>query len=405
MKLFLTIFAWVVGLVLLAAIGYFGYRYFTAKADATAETPEATIKITPIRIIKATRGTVREHLLLTGEVQASRTVDVFSKVVGRLETLRTKAGALLEEGTYVSSGDTVAIIDHKRLLVEVVQAEAVVGVARAELRRADVNVRDALADRKRFENLFASGAATGQQRDTYVIQHERAEAEKALAEARIKQAGAVLDAAKVDLSEATIVSPMDAVVSEKYLDEGNMVTLSSPIVQLMEARGKGDANKSAIRVKVAIHLPPRWLRKVNVGETPAVVRVDEHPDEEFTGILRKIYPTASRKSRTSEAEIAVENRGGRLRPGMFARVRLITATSEGAVVLHRDAVLEDEKGLHVFVIEGKRARRVGVKIGLRERIRVEVLEGLDGGESIAFTGAKFLKDGDAVNVVSEESIE
>ena len=114
-----------------------------------------------------------------------------------------------------------------------------------------------------------------------------------------------------------------------------------------------------------------------------------------------LSPAATGKNRTFPAEVAIDNKGGELRPGMIVRVRLVRQVYEDLIVIPRDAVLERDTGYVVFVYEGGRAELRNVKTGPSERGEIVVLEGLKPGEDLIITGHRNLIDGQPVRSVHE----
>jgi multidrug efflux pump subunit AcrA (membrane-fusion protein) len=109
-----------------------------------------------------------------------------------------------------------------------------------------------------------------------------------------------------------------------------------------------------------------------------------------------VYPI----SRTSRAEITVDNRKGLLKPGMFARVELIVREEKSTVVVPADAIL-GRVGRYAFVVEQGKAVRKPVSLGIRENNRVQVIEGLGASDTLIVVGQRVVDDGEEVTIVVE----
>jgi len=196
---------------------------------------------------------------------------------------------------------------------------------------------------------------------------------------------------------AEVTSPIGGIVGTVFLDKGSGVnppkpspSMGTPIALIV----------SMDKVKVKINIIERDLPRVKVGQK-AEIRVDAYPGELFVGRLAKLSPVVDPLSRTAAAEISIRNPDHRLRPGFFARVRLLVAEHKDVLVIPRDCVLRSGMVNYVFVVNGGRAVRKDVKLGASQGDQVEVLAGLDEGETIVTIGQQMLKDGSEVKIVTK----
>jgi membrane fusion protein, copper/silver efflux system len=145
------------------------------------------------------------------------------------------------------------------------------------------------------------------------------------------------------------------------------------------------------------------LATVRVGDS-ATVSLDAYPSERFTGRVVYIYPYLDEKTRTNKVRVQLANRGGRLKPGMYATVEL-TSRGRAGLVVPTNAVLDSGKEQVVFVAQGDglfQPRKV--KIGRRLEESTEILEGLKEGERVA-TGAAFFLDSESQLRASRQGYE
>jgi len=409
-------------------------------------------KIVPVEIaVVNDKGTIRESLDLTGEVEARNSVTIISKVTGRIDNLEIlnerdepnkdpDKKKVIEEGVKVKAGQGIAIIDHDAFIAQVKQAEASLQTAKInaqkdviESRIAEVKavMESALARQKesktRLENLekdFRRKESLWKSEDKVISDSEydqalsnyksaqenehSAEADtvsataaytqikaqaKELAEAQVAQARATLDLAKVQLRESIIRSPISGLISKQFVGEGNMVALNVPIVEVVDIEN----------VKIVASIPERYLGQVNKGSTPVEISVDSYPGKTFTGVVDEVYPGADTKTRAFPIRIVIQNKDSLLRPGMFARIKLILKEKKDTIVIPRDVVLGHEQTeLFVFVINNEKAKRQVVKLGLSEGPDAEVIEGLKAGEKLVVNGMNYLQDGTLVKIAEGE---
>lgn len=219
----------------------------------------------------------------SGTIEATE-VDVAAQVTGQVHEL------LVDEGSSVQAGETLALIDHLVPMASVSQAQANLVLAQANGRRTDT--------------LFRSGSATRQQKDA-------TDAQLSLA-----QAGLVL--AQKTLDNCTVTSPVSGTVTSKAVEVGDLATPGAVIVSI----SKLDT------VKLTIYVSETELPKVKLG-APAEVRIDAFPKQVFPGRVTFISPTAeftpkniqTREDRVKlvfAVRIEIPNPDGSLKPGLPA---------------------------------------------------------------------------------------
>jgi len=389
----------VVSLIVLAGIlygGYQGFRLVQARKEAqkAAAVKQAVRGPMKVAVTTVRTGRIAHNVWVTGEVRALDAVDVVPEVSGRLERLRLPDGTLIEEGVRVHKGEVVAVIERDRYETAVKTAEAAVAVARASYERAKVNLADARREKDRWTGLAEAGAGTQQQLDRAVTAFQRAQAELDLAQAQIRQAEAALEQARVNLDKATVEAPFSGVVSRKYVDEGAFVGPGTPLFKLMDIR----------EVEITGGVADRHYPKLKVGQTRAEVEVDAYPGEKFTGTLLRVRPELDRATRTVVVTIRVPNDEGRLKPGMYARMKLVLEEHDGVPLVPDEALISSQGELRVYVVDGGKAHSRKVRLGLEEGNMNEVLEGLGVGETVVVRGKEMLRDGAAVEAIDVKEL-
>ena len=394
MKKFLTALVWAV--VILGA-GFFVYKTFVL-GPKKAKVTNAQDRLVPVAVTPVSLSSISEILEISGEIGANKSVVVKSKVSGRLEQLRTVSdtgGGIIpvKECLRVKKGQQIAVIDHDEYFTRVRSAEAAVAVAKAGLKSAIITLEDARKEKVRWVNLSKKGFASEQKADKAVANYDRALAANALAKARVKEAQAALDLAKIQFNESTIFSPITGVVTHKHIDEGNMVDKKTPIVTVEDIE----------MVKIKVGVPERYLKMIKPGMTPASIKVDAFPEKKFQAEVVTIYPWVDKQTRTLQVELRVVNDENLLKPGMFARVFFTLAHKDNTLVVHRDTVLGQEGGeRYVYIVNSMKAHRMPVELGLKQGARVEVVKGLKAGDRLVTNGMNYLREGYEVEIVGEE---
>jgi membrane fusion protein (multidrug efflux system) len=348
----------------------------------SAEKPEE--KTVPVEIETASTGPIEETMELTGWIKANQVVDIASKVPGRVESLSVISNEgtpiNLEEGVEVKKGQELASIDHDIYLAEV-------AAAKANVQAAEVEIADAEREKKRMVALYEGGSATEQNKDKAVTAAE-------MAMARLSSAEANLELAEINLRESAITSPIDGIVTAKHIDVGNLIKAGDRIVTVADIK----------TVKVIVAVAERYSEEILAG-TPARIKVDALPEKVFTAKVYSIYPALDEQTNAVQVEIRLENDQLLLKPGMFARVTLITKQKDNTVVVPRDVVLGGKiDPYYVYVVDSNTAHKTFVQIGITQADKYEILDGLKPGQMLVVNGMSFLKDGTKVEIVRLEDI-
>lgn len=186
--------------------------------------------------------------------------------------------------------------------------------------------------------------------------------------------------------KAPVESPLAGVVGRVYVDQGTSVTPQTPVALVVNLD----------QAKINLDVPEKYLPQITVGQS-AQITVDAYP-QCFTGQVSKISPIVDLQSRTAPVEIVVPNPEHLLKPGMFARVRLLMERRRGVPVVMKEAILGQAPYQYVYVVRDGVAQRRKVRLGLRQAGEYEVLEGLKEGELVVIMGQQRLNEGAQVTI-------
>jgi membrane fusion protein (multidrug efflux system) len=206
--------------------------------------------------------------------------------------------------------------------------------------------------------------------------------------------------AKLALARATaarlkIIAPFDGLAGIRLVNVGDYLKDGADIVNVEDI----DA------IFVDYRLPERFQTKIRRGQT-SVIELDALPGRNFTATVLAIDPLIDANGRSVGVRACIDNRRLQLRPGMFARVNAVFGQRDNARVIPEEAILP--QGGKQFVIKlvngtepnSRVTQRVEVKIGLRSPGKVEVLEGLEAGDTVVTAGQQRVqRDGTAVRVM------
>lgn len=342
-------------------------------ATATLPTEDAASvtarPLTVVRTLTLTRRSVVEHSQLPAEVLPMRQATVAAEVPGTVEVLAVR------EGQQVAAGQRLAEIDGQALARRVEEAEAVAEQRRLQLERAE----KLLARQSITQDQFLD-AKTGHQ-----------------------VAAARLASLRLERSKARVDAPWAGTVARRHIEQGDYVQPGQPLFEIMDLR----------RLKVVAPAPSREVPMLRVGGA-AELTFENLPGEVFEGQIDRLGVALDSAARTLDVEVEIDNRDGRLRPGMLGKLRLPLRQWQDAVLLPLEALVEMGEGqvVYVFVADGD------TEDGQRDRGKVErraveqgpilggevvILEGLDGGEEVVVEGQHQVSEGQTVHRLRTES--
>ena len=210
--------------------------------------------------------------------------------------------------------------------------------------------------------------------------------------AGVRQAAASADLADLMIGKNRVYSPLSGLVTMRFADPGEQAGNQDPVFRIVDIS----------KVYVEAVLGERDVAQVHEGQS-ATVTVKGLAGAEFEGHVVDINPASIPGQRNFTARVLVDNEGDMLRPGMSAEVALVVSETAAAVLLQRDAVVEDREKRLVYVVLGDAVEVREVDLGADERGRVEILSGVDVGELVVVAGQASLADGERVEPIQRES--
>lgn len=387
-------------------------------------------RIPPVIVQRVTQGEISQQLQTSGEILPYQGANIHPKIGGEIISVN------VSEGSLVQPGDLLAEIDHRILDAQLEQVQAAVTVARTAIDAQAVLVKSAESalisakaqvdvvkaqltnlesTRSRLEKLFREGAISEQQLDDVIAQHDATRAQLVAAEsgvrqaedgiqtsrvnlkmrqAQLLQAQANMHAAEVQRENAFVRAPFMGVITARHFDPGAMANMGQPIFKLEQMKP----------VKVIGSLIEKDLMLLTAGETRASVKAASVSNGDFQGIVDKLYPAISARTRTGEFEIILENPDMKLRSGMYASIDLYLQTEENAVIINKDSLLTHNGQMAVIrVTSSGMAERVPVVVGIVQDTKAQIVEGLKPGDLIVGQGAELVRTGSLVRPILSEA--
>ncbi|OGS43084.1 MAG: hypothetical protein A2539_09350 [Elusimicrobia bacterium RIFOXYD2_FULL_34_15] len=197
------------------------------------------------------------------------------------------------------------------------------------------------------------------------------------------------DEPALEFKMSEVNSPLNGVITQYFLDIGEMVTPQTPIFEVA----------TIDKVKVVVNITEQDITKVK-KDLPVRFIVDSYPSKVFRGGISKIGQSIDLQTRTVPVEISVSNESDLLKPGMFAKVELILSVHENVLTIPVDAIGEYDSKKYVYVVENSIANRKDIKTLIRQNNHIEVISGIDQNDSVVLLGWQNLSEGAKV-VIAE----
>ena len=335
---------------------------------------QLTVELAPV-----VHADVNRELSVVGNLIGDQTVSVVPKTAGRLMDIGVKLG------DRVNRGQRIAKIEDEEILEQVRQAEAAFEVAKATIRQREADLALAKTNVERSRNLFQRQLLPQQTLDDAEAKYQSAQAALDLARAQNTQSQSRLDELRITQQNTIITSPVNGFVARRAVDPGAFVSPNSPVVDVVDIT----------RVRLVANIIEKDLKQIGVGDS-ARVEVDAFPGENFMGRIARVSPVLDPATRTAPLEVEISNPQYRLKPGMYARVGIITESHPNALVVPTNAVVDVNGTRGVYLSVNNLAAFHPVKIGIEGNERTEILDGVAVGDRVVTTGAAGLRNGDPI---------
>jgi RND family efflux transporter MFP subunit len=378
---------WILAVVLIAAAGLGWSVFIRLQEQANPSGLRTGPRSAPVEVAQIQRGLITLQRTFSGALEATAEFVVAPKVSGRVERLG------VDLADTVKRGQIVAELDNDEYLQAVVQAEAELEVAKANLVEAGSALEIAIRGFRRNEKLRQTGVASESQFDAAKADQLAKQAQLEVAKAQVTRAQASLETTKIRLGYTKVSADWTGgdrqrVVAERYVDEGETVSANTPLLAIVELDP----------INGVIFVTEKDYTRLQRGQA-ASLTTDAYPGELFQGRIERIAPVFRQTTRQARIELTIQNPRHRLKPGMFIRATVVLDRVTEATIVPEQALTTRNDRTGVFVID-EDSQSVAwreVKVGIREGERVQVQgKGLIG--RVVTLGQQLLDDGSRITI-------
>ncbi|WP_144673627.1 efflux RND transporter periplasmic adaptor subunit [Campylobacter jejuni] len=332
---------------------------------------------------------ISQTIEAVGKVYAKEQVDVGAQVSGQI------IKRYVDVGTHVKQGDLIAQIDKDKQQNDLDITKAQLESAKANLESKKVALEIANKQYQREQKLYAAKASSLENLETQKNNYYTLKANVAELNAQVVQLEITLKNAQKDLGYTTIIAPMDGVVINVAVDEGQTVNANQntpTIVRIanldeMEVRmeiAEADVSKIKVGTELDFSLlndPQKTYRAKIASIDPADIKVSD-----FSTNSSSSNSSSSNSSSSNAiyyyAKFYVTNKDDFLRIGMSIQNEIVVASAKAVLAVPTYAIKSDPKGYYVEILENQKAVKKYVKLGIKDSINTQILEGVNEDEEL-----------------------
>lgn len=334
------------------------------KKEETKARPERIINV---RAVMVEKKSYHPSLEAIGTLAAQEEVVASAELDGIVKKVNVDEGGPVRKGMIIAElSDRDYLLEARRADAALTQAEATLANIALEFDRKDALYKEELVTRQQYDDVATR---------------------LTLAKAEVERARATQMLAKERQGKTAILSPIDGVVRERRIQQGNFVRAGTPVFTLIRVDP----------IKLIFSVPEKEIERLKTGQQ-VNFQVESLPGREHAARITLIHPVLEERTRTIKVEAQASNRERQLKPGLFARVILYTDSPREILAIPAAAIISENDRHRVFVVDGNQVKAREVKLGPKIGELTGIVSGLTGQENVVVAGQQNLVEGVKVNV-------
>lgn len=325
------------------------------KNKEVIEVVNDTVVLSENDFLKVKKSELLNAIQSTGKLEALKESKVNSEVTGNILKI------LVEEGQRVGKGQTLAIIDNKDLQDQLIQSK--------EEQRKTLAQKDlAKITLERKKTAFNEDLISKQELDTN-------ETEFKISQRDLESANARLSISQANLQRAIVKSPINGTVSLKSISTGELAQVGKELFTIVQT--------NPLKIKLAV--PNQYVTEIKVGQK-ILASLSAIPDQKFEGKISRINPVVDQSTGTFDVSAEINNSAEKLKIGLLANCQILLSTPRLAIVLPREAVIQDGQNSFVYLLAEDQQTLIRKEITVqaidKDNTKLEVINGLIEGQTI-----------------------
>jgi RND family efflux transporter MFP subunit len=334
--------------------------YSCGQPDLNVET---SIEV-PVGVIEVDTSSLEEFINTTGTVYPIMEVSLEAEIAGEYRLQNNPA-----------TGRPYILGDRVKAGAVLIKLEDEEYVNNLRIRSKEVDLEISRQEFDKQKSLYEKGGATLRELKNAEIGFINSEYD--------------IESSQINLAKMSVRAPFSGVISAlPYFTNGTKVNASTVLVKVINYR----------MLYLETNLPEKYYGNVERGFKVYITSYTS-PLDTLIGEISQISPAIDPEARTFKCMVNVDNRDQKILPGMFVKADLVINSAENAVVIPKDIIVTRNRTLTVFVVERGVANERTITTGLESADRVEVIAGLEPGESVVSKGFETLRDRSRVKVL------
>ena len=366
---------------------------------------------------------INEYINISSKIEAINEITVIPKISGTVKDVNVNLG------DYVKKGDILFTIDDKDIRLQLEQAQASLNSAKANynlsvegniqsqieqltsnVKSLEIQYEDVMSNLEKMQELYQAGAIAENEldklktnADTLSLQLETAKktleitkndiyaGTKEVASSTVQNAQTGVNIIQNQLEHTILRAEMDGTISNINISKAQRVSPQNLAMTI------SDIDKT----KLSFQVSENAIEKIKKG-SKAYISIKALSDTPLQAQVSNISEVADSKSLLYPVEVIIDNKEQKIKPGMFATVKLILNSKQNTISLPLNAVLYKNKEYFVYVIDKDNiVHKKVVQTGISNDEEIEIVSGLSLGMRVVTKGQDFITDGLEVNVVGE----
>ncbi len=318
----------------------------------------------PVSVEELKLKSIEEFVNTTGTAFPKGEIELKSKIGAKYFLEKNpQTGRFWQLGDRIKTGTAIARLEDEEYVIS------------ANLETNQLNLELMETELRKQESLYEKGGVTLKELKTAGINYENAK--KSVATSRLQ------------LQKTRVAAPIDGVIVDlPYYTQGTEVASGVTIAKIMDYK----------IMYMDVQLPEKYIAVIKPGQ---LVKLTNYtiPEDTIIGSIAQLSPAIDADTRTFKGTISIDNNQYLLRPGMFVKADIVTATRDSAIVIPKSIILSRQRGKTVFTIDRGVANEKVIETGLENITEVEVTRGLMKNERVVTSGFETLSNRSKVKII------
>ena len=318
----------------------------------------------PVSVEELKLKSIEEFVNTTGTAFPKGEIELKSKIGAKYFLEKNpQTGRFWQLGDRIKAGTVIARLEDEEYVIS------------ANLATNQLNLELMETELRKQESLYEKGGVTLKELKTAGINYENAK--KSVATSRLQ------------LQKTRVAAPIDGVIVDlPYYTQGTEVSSGVTIAKIMDYK----------IMYMDVQLPEKYIAVIKPGQ---LVKLTNYtiPEDTIIGNIAQLSPAIDADTRTFKGTISIDNNQYLLRPGMFVKADIVTASRDSAIVIPKSIILSRQRGKTVFTIDRGVANEKVIETGLENLTEVEVTRGLIKNERVVTSGFETLSNRSKVKII------